>query len=133
MITTEMKEKMIYFTVKVNRRIDTVSADTTINTLNINPNQILGLQYEDEGFLAEYNWVISSSDIPDVDDGNINENVIQSNSREGEYVGMEIGLPRCSDGALEHATIKKRSLDSEGEPIGKPNKYKILDSRKYEV
>ena len=55
MITTEMKEKMIYFTVKVNRRIDTVSADTTINTLNINPNQILGLQYEDEGFLAEYN------------------------------------------------------------------------------
>ena len=46
---------------------------------------------------------------------------------------MEIGLPRGSDGALEQATIKKRSLDSEGESIGKPNKYKILDSREYEV
>ena len=59
--------------------------------------------------------------------------MIQSGSRGDEYVGMEIGLPRDSDGTLEYATIKKRSLDSEGEPIGKLSKYKILDSREYEV
>ena len=46
---------------------------------------------------------------------------------------MEIGLPRGSEDALEHATVKKRALDSEGTPIGKPNKHKLLDSREYEV
>ena len=133
MVTTEMKEKMKSFTVKVNRRSDSASADTTINTPNVNPSQILGLQYEDDDFLTEYNRVICSSNIPDVDDGNVNENVVQSGSRGDEYVGMEISLPRGSDGTLEYVTIKKRSLDSEGEPIGKLNKYKILNSREYEV
>ena len=46
---------------------------------------------------------------------------------------MQIGLPRGKDDELIRATVKKRAVDVEGRPIGKPNDNPLLDSRRYEV
>ena len=49
------------------------------------------------------------------------------------YVNMEVGHPRGEDGKLEHAIVKKRAIDVDGNPIGVPNKNPILESRMNEV
>ena len=46
---------------------------------------------------------------------------------------MEVGLPRGPDGELQHAIIKKRRIDNDGEDIGQANKNPLLGSREFEV
>ena len=49
------------------------------------------------------------------------------------YLYMEIGLPRGSDDALHHARVKRRAIDVDGTPVGKPHTNPLLDTRRYEV
>ena len=61
---TGIKDKMQAFTDKVNRRL----GDTPANLPAISPNcNILGLEHETDNFLAEYNRVINSTDLPKID------------------------------------------------------------------
>ena len=46
---------------------------------------------------------------------------------------MEIGLPRGEDGNVLHATVKRRAVDVDGRPIGRPSNNPITDSRLYDV
>ena len=41
---------------------------------------------------------------------------------------MKIGLPRGTDGELARATVKRESLNEEGESLGKSNNNPVLDS-----
>ena len=125
--TDEVRDKMHAFNEKVNHRLDTVSADITPPS-NAS-NTILGLNDESDEFLQEYNRVINSTDLPEIDSAPPSQLGLGGD----EYLNMEIGLPRGHDGNLELATVKRRVVDIEGNPIGKPNKHKMLDSREYEV
>ena len=126
--TAEIKTKMDTFTTNLEGKFNTISADASRSINDVDPKKLLGLHFEDEDFLKEYHRVINSDDLQEID----NE-VDESIQGEATYTGMELGLPRKDDGALEHAIVKRRALDVEGKPIGKPNMNPILDSRQYEV
>mmetsp|Transcript_6492 Transcript_6492/g.15328 ORF Transcript_6492/g.15328 Transcript_6492/m.15328 type:complete len:280 (+) Transcript_6492:692-1531(+) len=49
------------------------------------------------------------------------------------YTNMEIGLRRGQEGELQHARVKRRRLDEEGNPVGVANSNQLLDTRQYEV
>ena len=49
------------------------------------------------------------------------------------YINMEVGLPRGNDGELYHATVKRRTLDDDGKPLGVETPKLITDTRLYEV
>jgi hypothetical protein len=49
------------------------------------------------------------------------------------YVNMELGLPRGPDDELRRAHVKRRAIDVNGRPIGRPSTNPLLDSRQYEV
>ena len=126
--TAEIKTKMETFTTNLEGKFNAISADASRSINDVDPKKLLGLHFEDEDFLKEYHRVINSDDLQEID----NE-VDESIQGEATYTGMELGLPRKDDGALEHAIVKRRALDVEGKPIGKPNMNPILDSRQYEV
>jgi hypothetical protein len=46
---------------------------------------------------------------------------------------MELGLPRGQDDELAYARVKRRAVDVEGKPVGRPSTNPLLDSRQYEV
>ena len=85
----------------------------------------LSIDDEDEAFRNEFQRVISDDSIKDLDE------TLESN--EGQYVNMEVGLPRGEDGELERATVKKRVVDVEAKPVGKPHSNPLIDSTLYEV
>ena len=120
---------MVDFNSKINKRLEASSAELPPPQAT-SPSHILhGIHDESEEFIAEYNRVINSEDLPNVDDDAKELNL----GGKDTYIHMEIGLPRGEDGALEHATVKRRQLDDEGNPIGKSNANITLDSREYEV
>ena len=45
---------------------------------------------------------------------------------------MELGIRRDDEG-LHHARVKRRAVDQDGRPIGRPSNNPLLDSRRYEV
>jgi hypothetical protein len=49
------------------------------------------------------------------------------------YVGMELTMARGGEGEILHATVKRRLMDIEGNPVGRANSNPLLDSRKYLV
>ena len=86
-------------------------------------NKKLSTQYDDE-FLAEYSTMINDPNILEQDDIDVHSD---------EYVNMKLSLPRGKNENMEYATVKHRVTDINDLPIGTPNKWAILDSRKYEV
>jgi hypothetical protein len=46
---------------------------------------------------------------------------------------MELGLPRGQEDELHLARVKRRVVDVEGQPVGRPSRNPLLDSRQYEV
>ena len=51
---------------------------------------------------------------------------------EDAYLGMELGIRRDEEG-LHHARVKRRAVDDDNRPIGRPSNNPLLDSRQYEV
>ena len=72
--------------------------------------------YQDD-FEGEYHHEPDIDDLtPDVND---------------EYLGVEVNLPLA--GELKSATVKKRTVDGEGNPSGEANENALLDTRHYLV
>jgi hypothetical protein len=46
---------------------------------------------------------------------------------------MELGLPRGQDDELAYTRVKRRAVDVEGKPVGRPSINPLLDSCQYEV
>ena len=128
--TETYKAKMNDFQQSVKRKWEAEHAELPVRALNQREGaqHILDLEREDDEFQEEFNRVISSDDLIDVED--------QEPSEFGEhdaYLNMEIGLPRGDDDGIVHARVKRRAVDEDGKPIGKPSNNPILDSRAYEV
>ena len=76
---------------------------------------------DDPAFREEFQAVISNDAIPHVD--------VINNVHEDEYINMRLGLPRGPDETIEHATVKRRAVDSNGLPIGIPSNNPMTDTR----
>lgn len=120
--TDAWKMRMKEYDADIEARIENVS-NILLNVDEIPLWNRLATDEYDADFIEEYNKRISDDTIHDADMMNLSD----------EYVSMEVNIPRGSDGETENAIVKRRALDIDGVPIGKPNKNPILDTRRYEV
>ena len=51
---------------------------------------------------------------------------------EDSYLDMELGIRRDDEG-LCHARVKRRAVDEDDKPIGRPSNNPLLNSRQYEI
>lgn len=129
--TDSYKKRMNDFQVSLERKWNVESADITHEVYGDDPTNsrdVLSLEHEDEQFRNEITRVIDDPELIEAEDLTIREH-----GTPDPFINMELGLPRAADDGLISATVKKRAVDVEGRPIGKPSKNPILDSRAYEV
>lgn len=129
--TDTYKERMNDFQSSLERRWNAGSANLNVDVVGQgqgNENNVLDLEHEDEGFVNEYRRVINSDDVIEADDLKPSEF-----GKDDPFLNMELGLRRAEDDGLVHAVVKRRAVDDEGKPIGRPSNNPIMDSRAYEV
>ena len=129
--TDSYKKRMNDFHVSLERKWNVESADISHEVYNDDPEnnrKLLSLDDEDEQFQSEIKRVIDDPELKEAEDITLREY-----GTVDPYIDMELGLPRAEDEALIHATVKRRAIDVEGRPIGRPSTNPILDSRAYEV
>jgi hypothetical protein len=121
--TDEWKNRMHSYDTKIESRLNVKDDDITSKILDVNQWNKLSLTDIDDDFIAEFNKVINDNSLPEIDDSQDIDT----------YLNMELGLPRGDDGALQHATVKRRKLNKDGERIGTQNSNPLLDTRVYEI
>jgi hypothetical protein len=126
------KRRMTTFDDEVEPKFQTSSSDISNYTRDIPQDLLLDLDGEDQDFIQEFNRVIDNDAIPHHDD-------TKGDIRDGEvgiqdpYLNMELGLPHRGEEDLRLARVKRRAVDVEGRPVGRPSDNPFLDSRQYEV
>ena len=78
--------------------------------------------------IDELNRAIKDPGLAEVDDRNASSEY----GMEDPYLGMELGIRRDDEGP-HNARMKRRAVDEDGKPIGRPSNNPLLDNRKYEV
>ena len=97
---------------------------------DVSASMLLSLENEDNKFLNEFNRVIKDSDLAEAED-----DCDQQPSEYGvedSYLDMELGIRR-DDERLHHARVKRRAVDENGKPIGRPSNNPLLDSMKLNI
>ena len=84
----------------------------------------------DPDFLEEYSKIITDDAVKDLDDL---DKDTDANEYDDEYLYQGIELEKGENDENRFAHVKKRAVDSDGKPIGKPNYDPRLDSRLYEI
>ena len=77
----------------------------------------------DKSFTQLYQNVLNDKSIPEEDD----------RVDRDQYINMEVNINRGDKNGMERATVKRRALDVNGEPMGNAHKNPLLDSRQFEV
>ncbi|KAI2502896.1 Reverse transcriptase (RNA-dependent DNA polymerase) [Fragilaria crotonensis] len=127
--TDEMKKRMIQYDERLQRIFETQSADLTRTLRDIHPSYVIDPEDEDAAFFDEFTRVIDDARLKHADENTTHDTEVTSDP----YVGMEMALSRDADGALVHATVRRRVRDEDGKPVGIAHTNPLLDSRKYEV
>jgi hypothetical protein len=126
--TDEMKIRIRHYDDKLQATFDARSADISNTLSGIDAYRIIDADNKNQQFYEEFTRVIDDAALPHADDVPALAD-IQSDP----YVGMQLALSRGGEGEVKHATVKRRSVDKEGKPIGDSHKNPLFDSRKYEV
>ena len=93
-------------------------------------NNVLSLEKEDDEFINEFNRVIQDHDLKEADD--LATDDPEFGTRD-PYIDMELSLRPSEEEAAHYARVKRRSLDDEGKPLGKPSNNPLTDHRMYDV
>jgi hypothetical protein len=96
-----------------------------------NEDVLFDLESEDDKFMCNFSMLINWETLQD---GNL-EGTAQARDdlNAQNYVNMEVGLPRGTDGQLQKAVVKKQIVDKDGRPVGIANNNQLLDMQQYEV
>ena len=115
--TDEWKERTCNFDKQIKERLNAKDSDL-LNLMKEQPqwNRSTIREYRHPIETTEGDGYIEST--PDSFDG---------------YLSMEVGMPREEDGAIEHAIVKRRAVDSLGQPVGVANSNPLLDTREYDI
>ena len=81
---------------------------------------------DDQDFVEEFQRVFTADEIPETDE------LFDPDSFD-QYINMEVALDRPGVEHPQLATVTKRIKDNDGNPIGKSNKFAVLDTRQYEI
>ena len=112
---------------KIEKRLDVKDKD--IDLTQVPHWNRLSYNEDDPDFMEEFTKVINEEGVPVEDDA------LDPRAPDGKdnYINMEIGLPWAGGDELVHARVQGRTLDSEGNPIGRGSLNPITDTRLYEV
>ena len=83
---------------------------------------------DDEEFNDEFKRVIDDEGVPHAEEQSPSHSL-----NTDPYTGMQVGLPRGSDGEVEHAVVKRRKTNENGNLIGTAPDNPLTDTRVYEV
>jgi hypothetical protein len=124
----EMRSRITQNEDKLKVLFDMPSAIISNGLQNVDPSKIIDLDNKDPEFFEEFMRTIDDSRLRHADDEQPMAEVTGD-----AYLGMELAMPRGDEGEMVHATVKRRLMDEEGLPVGRPSLNPLLDSRKYEV
>ena len=128
--TEEYKKRMNDFQQGLEVKWQVESANVSDRAIKDVPaSMLLSLENEDEELLDEFNRIIKDSDLAEADDERVKSSKY---GVEDSYLDMELGIRRDDEG-LHNAGVKRRAVDQDGRPIGRPINNPLLDSRRYEV
>jgi len=127
--TDEMKKRMERYEERLRILFEAQSADLTTTLRDVHSRYVIDPENEDPEFYSDFTRVINDAQLKHADKGYVRETEVTSDP----YVGMEMAMPRGTDGERLHATVRKRVRDQEGMPVGVSHSNPLLDSRKYEV
>ena len=122
--TTNIKERMNSYTNAINDRF---KEERNITEPNNKPDIDYWSEFkDDQDFVEEFQRVFTADDIPEADE------LFDPDSFD-QYINMEVALDRPGVEHPQLATVTKRIKDNDGNPVGKSNKFAILDTRQYEI
>ena len=122
--TSNIKERMSSYTSAINTRF---KEERSVTERHEKPNLDDWSEFkDDEAFVEEFQRVFSSDDVPEADD------LFDPDSYD-TYINMEVALDKPGEEHPQLARVTKRLKDNDGNPIGKVNKFAVLDTRQYEV
>ena len=78
--------------------------------------------------MTDFKLVIDHEDVKDADDDNSNEIGI-----EDPYFNILLGIRHDDEEGMHHDRVKRRAVDQEGIPVGRPQNNPLLDHCQYEV
>ena len=93
------------------------------------------LEDKDEELKEEFHGVINSKYIKYIDvakrkvDGTCETSYVNGVGNVDQYLGIELCLNKGDEEGLHFARVKKRAVDKDGKPTGKPSNNNILDIR----
>ena len=124
--TDEWKDQMKKFDEKIKTRLNAKDTDLS-DLIKEQPHwNRLSMDEDDEGFISEYRHPVQSDNTP------AGAPEPTPDSFDG-YLQMGLGLPRGEDGEIQHATVKRRTVDHLGQPIGIAHSNPMLDTRMYDI
>lgn len=126
MATREMQQRMDEFDTRISTRFNVQDQDMKYS-FDIPEWNRLSLNEDDPEFAEIFQNVIDDHTVPHADPPP------ELSTEYNNYVNMEIGMPRGPDGTLMHATVKRRAIDVDGNPMGVPSNNPITDTRLYDV
>ena len=126
--TDEMRSRMTQYEDKLKVLFEIPSATISNGLQNVDPSKIIDPDNKDNEFFEEFMRTIDNSRLRHADDEQPMAEVTGDT-----YLGMELAMPRSDEGEMVHATVKRRLMDEEGLPVGRPSLNPLLDSSKYEV
>ena len=128
--TDEYKKRMNDFQQGLEGKWQVESVNVSDRAIQDVPSSmLLSLENEDDEFLDKLNRVIKDSDLAEAEDEQVKPSEY---GVEDSYLDMELGIRRDDEG-LHHARVKRRAVDQDGRPIGRPSNNPLLDSRRYKV
>jgi len=89
---------------------------------------LFDLEQEDDEFLRNFNQPINAVRFEGTEEEEKGDAVDAPN-----YVSMEVGMKRGTDGELRRAIVRRRLMDEDGRPIGVGHNNPLVDTRRYEV
>ena len=89
----------------------------------------LSIDEQNPKFDEYFNIEISNDGVTEANDNN----AVETPEIFYSYINMDVGLPRGNGGELYHVTVKRRSIDDDGKPLGVGTSNPITDTSLYEV
>src|SRR6056300_696374 len=129
--TEAVKEQMEAWKEGTTRVLDAKSSHVIWKNKDEVPQHMLfDLETEDDDFLKNFNMVVNSENIGK---GSEKGDEIGDDPNAPNYVGMELGIRRGTEGDLRRGTVKRQAIGQDARPIGNAHFNPLVDSRKYKV
>ena len=128
-LTDTTKLRMQEFDTAIKKKFDVLNPKALMPPYMPDWNR-LSIDEDNPSFADEFQQPIDDPEVPFAD---TYTNEAAYSLIHDNYLNMKLGLPRGEDGDIMHTTVKRRAVDIDGRPMGRPSNKPTTDSRLYDV